>query len=507
VREAWASLALCALLAGACAPRGPVAAASASPPQPRTSALSAPKTLEHTFALDRELRTFTARVCPTGALPARLVPGMGAARSMLTSAAIERGSVRLPLTAGEQGIELAQLQPGDCVRYDLDLRSEGGGLGAPKLQRSAGSLMVNLAALLWRPLDYGTYTAMSARFELPEGVQASVPWPRDPGDPERYVLDASTFAFHAYAAFGALSVRHLRIAGSSIELAILDGLSHEREAAIARWTEAQARAVALIGGRLPRERIQIVVLPAGPSPDPIRFGSMTRGGGASAGILIASDFDERALMSDWVLVHELSHLLHPFVHRQEAWVSEGIATYYQEVLRARAGLQPVDTAWRRIMSGSEQGESMDMSLERGAATMYETYRFAPVYWGGAAIMLLADVELRRRSVLDEARPRSLDDVLVELSRCCGAGSRPWSSSEVAERFDTIAGAPIMRDLIASAVRGQTFPKLGALYAQLGVDREGRPVAGAPLAGIRDAIMRAPAPSLRAATADGTTPAP
>jgi predicted metalloprotease with PDZ domain len=129
-----------------------------------------------------------------------------------------------------------------------------------------------------------------------------------------------------------------------------------------------------------------------------------------------------------------------------------------------------------------------------------------VYWGGAAVMLLADVELRRRSALSGKGARSLDEVLMELSRCCSEGSRPWSSSEVAERFDAIAGAPIMRELIASVVRAKTFPRLDAMYEQLGLDPDGRPLQGAPLASIRDAIMRSEA-SLQHATADGTRSAP
>jgi hypothetical protein len=239
----------------------------------------------------------------------------------------------------------------------------------------------------------------------------------------------------------------------------------------------------------------------GRSSEAIRFGSMTRGGGASVGLLISTNFDEAELTADWVLVHELSHLLHPFVQRDQAWLSEGIATYYQEVLRARAGLQSPETAWKRILSGSKQGESMEMSLEQGAAEMHTTHRFAPVYWGGAAVMLLADVELRRQS----GGARSLDQVLMELSACCGQGSRAWPSAEAGERIDAIAGAPVMRELIASVVRGEDFPSLRELYAQLGIDDDGRAKPGAPLAAIRDAIMRAPAAvesSLRAEGTDG-----
>jgi len=462
---------------------------AALPPAASAAQEREPSSLEYYFELDEGLHTLTARMCPKGELPTQLVPGMQAARSLLKRVAIERGAQQVELAAGDDGVALTGLRPDECVRYELDFDAAHAGMGAPMARHSGASLITNIAALLWRPAAYGHYGQVHASFELPAGAQLSVPWPRASDDPlvHRYTLDATAFAFHAYAAFGKVAIRQLAVAGSTLELAILDGLSEAQGAAIERWVTVQANAMATLG-RLPREHLQLVVVPSGPSSDPMRFGSMTRGGGASVALLIASNFDEAALTRDWVLVHELSHLLHPFVQRDEAWVSEGIATYYQEVLRARAGLQSPEDAWRRIWNGSRQGEAMAMSLERGAASMYETYRFAPVYWGGAAVMLLADVELRRQS----GGARGLDDVLMQLSECCAVCVRPWSANEVAERMDTIAGAPVMRDLIAHVVRGTAFPSLGSLYAQLGLDELGQAKGEAPLAAIRDAIMRAPA---------------
>lgn len=488
-------LVCCALFVVACGAR------PAGVQAPAASAASVePAALDYDFAIDGALRVVSVRMCPSGALPARLVAGMREARGLLQSVAIERGAQRVALAADEQGVPLTGLREGDCVRYELDMDAAHSGLGAPMARHVGASLMTNIAALLWRPLDHDRYREAHARFELPEGAQLSVPWPKLADG--RYALDHTAFAFHAYAAFGKLAIRELQIAGSSLELAMLDGLSNAQQAAIERWVNVQAGAVATLNGKLPRARIQLVVLPTGPSREPMRFGSMTRGGGASVGLLIASDFDEAKLMQDWVLIHELSHLLHPFVERDEAWLSEGIATYYQEVLRARAGLQSPETAWKRILNGSRQGESMQGNLERGAAEMYSTYRFAPVYWGGAAIMLLADVELRRQSNGE----RALDDALMELSSCCSVCTRPWASTEVADRIDRFARSSVMRDLIADVVRGARFPTLAALYAQLGLDEEGRPTGDAPLSAVRDAIMR-PRPSLRPEGLGGTSAGP
>jgi hypothetical protein len=271
------------------------------------------------------------------------------------------------------------------------------------------------------------------------------------------------------------------------------------QAAIGRWVSVQASAVAALSGQLPRDRIQVVVLPVGASSEPVRFGSMTRGGGASTAVLVSSGFDEAALQRDWVLVHELTHLTHPFVARSDAWLSEGLATYYQEVLRVRAGLHKPQDAWRRLLDGSRKGEDMNDSLAFSAAHMFETFAFSPVYWAGAAVALHADVELRRLS----GGKRSLDDVLAELTRCCSRGDRPWAASEVIARLDGFAGAKVMQGLAAKWVHGPRFPELKTLFAQLGIDEQGQPVQGAPLAWIRDAIMLPN--DLQRSNAGGTKP--
>ena len=41
----------------------------------------------------------------------------------------------------------------------------------------------------------------------------------------------------------------------------------------------------------------------------------------------------RDLRTDWTASHEFAHLLLPYV--SDKWVSEGVASYYQNVLQAR----------------------------------------------------------------------------------------------------------------------------------------------------------------------------
>ena len=210
-------------------------------------------------------------------------------------------------------------------------------------------------------------------------------------------------------------------------------------------------------------------------------------------LLVARDASPEALVADWTLPHELSHLWHPFVERRSAWLSEGLATYYQEVARARAGAIPAARAWRRLYEGAALGRDASTTLAEASERVFQTYDFPRVYWGGAAIALLADVELRRRS----GGTRSLDDVVAELSRCCAGDPRAWRAEDLIDRMDAIAGTPVFSALVSRHVTGTEHADLAATFARLGLRRRGEDfelVDDAPAAWIRDAIMAGEPPT-------------
>jgi predicted metalloprotease with PDZ domain len=219
---------------------------------------------------------------------------------------------------------------------------------------------------------------------------------------------------------------------------------------------------------------------------------VARGGGASLLLFVPRAAALSALRADWVAVHELSHLLHPFVERDDAWLSEGLATYYQELLRVRAGLLSEQDAWRRIVAGARRVDDAEHSLADEAASMYESFEFARVYWGGATFALLADVELRRRT----RGALTLDHVIAALHECCAHSTQPWSARDLLARMDALAGISVFTELAERHVFRPGFPDLEPVLRGLGVtldDAKVRFDASAPEASLRAAIMAA-APS-------------
>jgi len=213
-------------------------------------------------------------------------------------------------------------------------------------------------------------------------------------------------------------------------------------------------------------------------------------------ILVGDLATEERLASAWVPVHEFSHLATPFIDRDDAWLSEGIATYYQEVLRARAGLQTAEQAWSNLDDGFSRGDrdGSGRSIAEESRAMSETAAFRRVYWAGAAIALMADLEIRDRSDGE----RSLDDALEHLNACCATRDRPMTGQEAIERLDEVeAGAfgTIARRHLGSS----EFPRLEVAYRRLGLARsasgEMRLLADPEPRALRDAVM-APRSDLR-----------
>jgi predicted metalloprotease with PDZ domain len=175
-------------------------------------------------------------------------------------------------------------------------------------------------------------------------------------------------------------------------------------------------------------------------------------------------------------------------------VSEGLATYYQNVLRARSGRLSAQQAWSELDSGFLRGskEATDLTLAEATERMYRSGLFMKVYWSGTAIMLMADLHLRQLS----NGTQSLDTALAALGGCCLDSPREWDGAELFAKLDALTGTTVFTSLLDKYVNSTQFPDLSSAYRELGlmpaVDGVSL-VADAPFANLRDAIMSGGAP--------------
>jgi hypothetical protein len=428
--------------------------------------------LRYQFAPGANVSTMTVGVCFEGRVPRFLDAQMPAARSALVAARRSPGNAELALAA--DGLDLSALAPGDCIELALDLdQAARTSQNRRKLRRHGRDLFVSPDYFLWRPSGSLDQVDITATFELPAGMTAFVPWPRTaPGG--AYRVPVTSFHWGIQAALGYFEPETFEIGGARVHVAILGDSWRVERHVLLDWLKDAARAVSLLWDEFPVPEAHVILYPV--DSGSVGFGWATRGGGPGIAIGVGKDATAAALRDDWVAVHEMLHLGTPTIEDDSRWLTEGLATYYEPLLRAQAGLlephQPWEILHEGFGRGARQGQSSDLTLLEESDAMDQTRRYWRVYWSGAAIALLTDVALRQRG-------SSLDQELARMRDCCLDSSRALTAEELLRSSALPAphgeALPSLAAVAAPFLDSKEFPDLAAAYEALDLsfDSEGK----------------------------------
>ncbi len=376
-----------------------------------------------------------------------------------------------------------------CMSYTVDLRAAAG-----EQRQNRGLDPANLIASpsvwLWRPAISET-TELEVDFELPPGVSVAVPWDARDDSNTRFVIRNSPESASAPIAFGRFEYREIDVPGATLRVSLMRGREPMDAAEILRWVEAAAIDVSLAYGQFPNPSPQVLVIPVADSGrsggSVVPYGRVVRDGGETVELFINQDRPLSAFLDDWTATHEFSHLMLPYVRRDHRWISEGFAQYYQNVLLARSGAYDHERAWQKLYEGFERGRLSRPELSpNDAAAGGNRAGTMKVYWSGAALALMADVELRGAS----GGEQTLDDVMQRLRACCLPSSRAWSGPELFAKLDELAGRDVFMPLYRRYANAVGFPDPEPVFEQLGVRVEHgqvRLLRNSRLASVRDAI--------------------
>ena len=233
----------------------------------------------------------------------------------------------------------------------------------------------------------------------------------------------------------ALADETLNVTGGRLQLEWRGEFSAAQKEKLRTWLQSVSATVAKVHGTQPRPEIRIV-LEKQRSNSAIPFARVLRGRRQGVLFYINPGFPLDDYITDWTAYHELSHLFIPYPGQRDIWFSEGLASYYQNVLQYRAGLLTEQQAWQKLYEGFERGRNdtrqPDMTLEELSRRLRELRAFMRVYWSGALYFLEADMQLRT------ATGMSLDDILQLFGTCCLMERRDWSGREIAQQFDRLA---------------------------------------------------------------------
>lgn len=426
---------------------------------------------KYSVAIDPDLTVINVRACFDGKPPVELVAESLDAPLALVEARVE-GSRKVIEPSGS--ISLRHVPENGCLLYSANVskpirqhdRTDG------KIRRLGKDLLTSVGLWLWRPAELAGDEDVEISFLLQDGMAVSAPWKPLAVSPERAVfrLGHAPHDEPAYVAFGRFREREVPVGNSRLRLAVLEGSPPVSAEEMQEWIADAARIVAGLYGRFPVAQAQVLVVPDTRGAEPTPWAHVVRGGAPAVHFFINQRRPIHEFYGDWTAVHEFSHLLLPLVNRDAAWLYEGVATYYQNVLRARAGRISPREAWVMMHAGFLRGrdEATGMTLAQATESMYRSGAYMRVYWEGTAIMLMADVRLRQMT----AGKQSLDTALAALNECCGSPDRSWSAADLMGKLDEITGTAVFRELYDMHVSAMEFPDLTGTYRTLGISRDG-----------------------------------
>jgi predicted metalloprotease with PDZ domain len=288
------------------------------------------------------------------------------------------------------------------------------------------------------------------------------------------VLDDASFA-----AFGPLHVTEIPAGDTSVQLAVSEYRLGLSTAQVEAWVAASASAVAsYYGGHLSARRTLVLVMQG--SSDSTR-GITLGGGGPGVLIRAAERMTPETTRDDWVVTHELLHANFPDLGPAHNWLSEGLATYLEPIIRARVGLVHEAKVWRDMVDGMPQG--LPQAGDRG---LENTRTWGRTYWGGALFCLAADVELREKT----GNRYSLDDVLLAIGKTGSSDQDFWRIERVLEMAERATGTKVMAELFERLAKNPGTVDLTGLFSRLGVHTRAGTVVfdeHAPLARLRQSI--------------------
>jgi hypothetical protein len=293
---------------------------------------------------------------------------------------------------------------------------------------------------------------LRVHFDSP-GIESGL---RREGD--AFVIESQELKVATYTTFGARAARELPLGDATVRLVVLDGALDLSLDALARWVTDAAGGVADFFGRPPSSRTLVVLAPL-PGLHGIPFGKMLPANAPGVIVLLGEHTSQAELHADWVLVHELFHAGTPSFLGEGKWYDEGLATYFEPIIRARLGWRTETDVWREFVREMPRG--LDAMTRRG---LEHPERYPDMYWGGALFCLLADARVRRES----GGARGLEHGLRAVLEAGGVSSEVWTLARATEVTDRALGAPVLAELQAK-YRDQGAPlELDALFRELGV---------------------------------------
>ncbi|WP_238937611.1 M61 family metallopeptidase [Pseudoalteromonas sp. S16_S37] len=165
----------------------------------------------------------------------------------------------------------------------------------------------------------------------------------------------------------------------------------------------------------------------------------------------------KALINDWSLYHELAHLYHPLFDYENFWLSEGLATYLQNIIMLDGGIISHDEFIARLKAGLARGEqqtrTIDDPLSYVADNMWALKAQQRVYWSGVAFFIEAELTLKTQTM----PYKSITQLIDTYQTCCKKPNQ--SARQFLLELDKLSRSAIFSNLYNQYSKRTDFPAI------------------------------------------------
>ncbi len=280
------------------------------------------------------------------------------------------------------------------------------------------------------------------------------------------------FALALYFQTMAVGAEQLPVPGGSLTIEWQDDFSQREQQKIRTWLEHAGHAASTLTGRSALDTTSISIHRAQRGKGPVPWAHTVRSG-PTEGVVFHVNPNKplKAFQQDWTAVHEFSHLYLPYIGREDSWLSEGFASYYQYILMMRHKTLNHQTGWQWFKDGFSRGaaDPYQIGTLRDASRKMRARRaFKRVYWSGALYFLEVDLALR-------AKGSSLDQVIRDFQLCCRFENRSWSGLHLVQALDRTSGTTVFTRQYDQYLATTGFPDYETVLARLGIYFSGKKI--------------------------------
>ncbi|MGJ8662207.1 MAG: hypothetical protein ACSHWU_01095 [Marinicella sp.] len=334
-------------------------------------------------------------------------------------------------------------------------------------QQHPNSLLFSIDAWLWQRNDQRRKLLPQVQIRHDSHIQVSAPWKliKRTANLTQYQMKPSPRFSDGYMAFGPLEIRSIQLGRSKLRLAIMQGMHKNKGDLIEQWVTEMAGSVAEVGETFPLQEVQVLVILINGQGGVVPWGQVNRAGGQGVLFVVNSSQSKQKLFDDWTAAHEFSHLLTPYTPN-DRWLSEGFASYHQNISRLRTGLLDEKTAWSKLIAGFDRGHKSASKRTAPKLKKADRKHNMQMYWGGAVIALKADVILQEHS---QGR-MNLSKALAGLQDCCLDTGKGWTARALFTELDRITKSNVFINLYDQEVQRKSYPSYHQLLKDLGVEK-------------------------------------